>query len=277
MNAWGINQLAEPISIQNITGQVQDSNKYSQITPELIHRIIEREMLVTRNEKQIVKRTRSKLHQVASAYQEKKIPYEKLISRLETLPINISTPEVKDFCRDAMRWHSSTRERLPILEDFYSAIFQTIGPVKSILDLACGLNSLAIPWMPQPQFVHYFGCDIFLDQADFLNSYLKHFGITGQIDIVDLSEEIPARVVDVVLLLKTLPCLEQIDKSISRRILDDVKADKIVVSFPATSLGGRKKGMAKNYENHFMEVISGKNWKTDRLVFSSEIVFILHK
>lgn len=269
--------VTDPLSVQELTVSVQAAPKYATISPGLVERIIQREMLVTKNEKELIHRTRSKLHQVASAYQEKKIPYEKWYARLDKLPTDLQDAEVQAFCLESMKWHASTRERIPFLADFYQAIFQKLGKVTSILDLACGLNPLALPWMPQARAIHYFGCDIFTDQADFLNAFLHHFGITGQIDIVDLTAEIPTRITDVVFLLKTLPCLEQVEKSIGRRLLDDIKSNKVVVSFPSASLGGRKKGMAQNYETHFMELISRRDWKAEKLSFDSELVFILSR
>ena len=47
-----------------------------------------------------------------------------------------------------MGYHSSTRERLPILEQFYARALADIPPARVVLDLACGLNPLALAWMP---------------------------------------------------------------------------------------------------------------------------------
>ena len=56
-----------------------------------------------------------------------------------------SEPELKSACRDILTLHSSTRERLPILDRFYRAVFEITGQPASILDLGCGLNPLACP------------------------------------------------------------------------------------------------------------------------------------
>jgi 16S rRNA (guanine(1405)-N(7))-methyltransferase len=78
-------------------------------------------------------------------------------------------------------------------------------------------------------------------------------------------------------LLKTIPCLEQIDKAIGPRLLDQVPAEHLLVSFPAQSLGGRSKGMVQNYEAHFREMLAGKPWRAQRFEFSTELAFLLSR
>jgi 16S rRNA (guanine(1405)-N(7))-methyltransferase len=63
--------------------------------------------------------------------------------------------------------------------------------------------------------------------------------------------------VDVVLLLKTLPCLEQQEKGASLRLLQSLRTRFVVVSFPRGSLGGRDKGMHENY-SQFIRGIAGE-------------------
>jgi 16S rRNA (guanine(1405)-N(7))-methyltransferase len=264
-------------SIERLTKSVLATAKYAHISTDLVQRLIQREMMNSKKEKEIIQRTRSKLHQVASAFQEKPIPYTKWLSELVNLPQDFSSDEVRHFCTKCMTWHSSTNERLPILAEFYNLLFEKTGPVESILDLACGLNPLAIPWMGLPKSVQYIGNDIYTDQADFINKFFQHMKITGQIEVTDLVSTIPTHEADVAFLLKTISCLEQMDKSIGLRLLDTINAKTIVVSFPVASLGGKDKGMLQNYEAHFWQLISGKSWKAEKLVFPSELVFLLKK
>lgn len=269
--------MTDPTSVENLSNAIRANAKYEAISPELVQWIIQREMQNFKREKEIIRRTRSKLHQIASAYQEKKLPYTQWLADLEKLPADISSKSVKDFCLNCMTWHSSTKERLPGLELFYGTLFEKIGAVQSIMDLACGLNPLALPWMGLPETVQYYGCDIYTDQAEFLNAFFGHMGINGHIEVVDLVSGIPTRRTDAALLLKTIPCLEQLDKSIGARLLEGIQAKTIVVSFPVASLGGKSKGMLQNYEAHFRQLICGRNWSIEKLVFASELVFVLTK
>jgi 16S rRNA (guanine(1405)-N(7))-methyltransferase len=79
------------------------------------------------------------------------------------------------------------------------------------------------------------------------------------------------------LILKTIPCLEQVDKNIGARLLETIEAENILVSFPSRGLSGRSKGMAENYESHFYQLIAGKNWQVTKTVFTNEIAFLIQK
>jgi 16S rRNA (guanine(1405)-N(7))-methyltransferase len=77
--------------------------------------------------------------------------------------------------------------------------------------------------------------------------------------------------------LKTIPCLEQVDKQIGLRLLQQLDADYILVSYPAHSLGGRSKGMVKNYAAAFQEMVTGQSWSIQRFDFPGELAFLIHK
>jgi 16S rRNA (guanine(1405)-N(7))-methyltransferase len=262
--------------VKKVADTVKSSAKYSSIDQNLVEWLIQRESTVTTKEKDLVDRVRRKLHQVAGAYQEKPIRYSEAGRQVENLPVDLTSLEVRDFCSTYLQRHASTHERLPFLTDFYEIVFSRIGLFDSIYDFACGLNPLAISWMNLPKNVKYFGCDIYTDQIDFLNCFLMHEKISGRIENVNLLTRIPDRKVDVAFLLKTIPCLEQLDKSIGQRLLDRIKANTIIISFPAASLSGKNKGMRVNYESHFTELVAGR-WVFEKIDFPTEMVFILQK
>ena len=76
---------------------------------------------------------------------------------------------------------------------------------------------------------------------------------------------------------KTIPCLEQVDKTIGRRLLEQIQAEVLLVSFPVHSLGGRSKGMLQFYENHFRQLAADLPWRITRFEFASELVFRLER
>jgi 16S rRNA (guanine(1405)-N(7))-methyltransferase len=176
-----------------------------------------------------------------------------------------------------MAHHTSTRERLPILDAFYSTLFTGLPPIKSVLDLACGLNALALPWMPLAGDVRYFAYDIYRDQVDFLNRCFPLLSCDGRAQVCDLLQCCPDKPADIALLLKTIPCLEQVDKDVGRRLLDGVNAPVVIVSFPVHSLGGHGKGMLDHYERHFYELVAGHPWQIERFVFATELVYRLRR
>ena len=79
------------------------------------------------------------------------------------------------------------------------------------------------------------------------------------------------------LILKTIPCLEQLDKTAGLRLLETIQAEHILVSFPVHSLGGRSKGMVENYEARFHALVQGKRWAIQRFEFATELAFLVTK
>ena len=55
------------------------------------------------------------------------------------------------------------------------------------------------------------------------------------------------------------------------------KADHVLVSYPAQSLGGKGKGMRANYEAQFSELVAGKGWTIRRYDFATELAFLITK
>ena len=148
-----------------------------------------------------------------------------------------------------------------------------LPPITAVLDLACGLNPLAIPWMGLSPGAIYHACDIDRDQMAFLAAAMPLFGVSGDAFVCNLLADAPRVSADVALLLKTIPCLEQADKGIGPRLLEAIHAPVVIVSFPARSLGGRSKGMAVNYAAHFAQLSQGKAWRIERFDFQGELVF----
>lgn len=267
--------MPEPIDIDSLIRAVQANPRYAAISPNLIRGLIERYQGSIRQPRELIKAVRNKLHQVGGAYLEKPIDYAQWKSRLDHLPHDLRHPQVKEFCSQMMSLHASTRERLPILERFYAEPLTRLQPLHSILDLACGLNPLALPWMPITPQTQIQVCDIYSDQIAFLQQFFDHLGINGKASLCDLTHELPNRPVQVALLLKSIPCLEQLDKNIAVRLLREIPATHWLVSFPAHSLGGRGKGMRQRYRQRFEEIIQGWQVRVEIFDFPGELVFLL--
>ena len=263
--------------LEHLVRLVQESTKYAAISPDLIRSLGAQELNKRSDLKQAVKSTRSKLHQVGSAYQEKAIPYPSLLNDLADLNNPLSDPSMLEVLKRFMTFHTSSRERLPILDRIFSEALAPIAPVKSILDIACGFNPLAIPWMPLAPDFTYQALDIYTPMIVFLNAFFSKFKINGRAEVIDVLEHLPQQPVHLAMLLKTIPCLEQIDKQAGRRLLENISAENLLVSFPAHSLGGRPKGMVQNYEAHFRELTARQPWKITRFEFPGELVFLVQK
>jgi 16S rRNA (guanine(1405)-N(7))-methyltransferase len=263
-------------ALQQLMESVASRKPYDQISPDLVRWVGQRELEKRRNFKQAVKATRSKLHQVAGAYLEENIDYDKWQAMLDDLPKSLHNPELQAACLHWMEKHASSHERLPIINKFFQQTLQNIAPINSILDVGCGLNPLALPWMPLNAGCQYYGLDIFTDMVRFLNQFLHHAGVQGQIEVHSLTEGLKKmQAVQLALLLKTIPCMEQLDKSLGEYLLDNVRAEYMLVSFPIQSLGGHQKGMRRYYEEHFLSIIKDRHFVYERHEFATELAFLL--
>ncbi len=263
--------------LEQLVQLVRKGEGYREVQVDLVRSIGMRELRDRRSLRDAVKATRSKLHQVGGAYLPGHPDYPGWIKQLECLPADRQSPELRNFCLEAMRSHASTRERLPVLETFFTETLKGIAPVTSVLDLACGFNPLAIPWMPLELDATYFACDIYGDMVSFLSHFFAHLRQNGRVWSCDLSQGMPDEKVHLALLLKAIPCLEQLDKGLPLRLLEEIQADHLLVSFPVASLGGRGKGMRGHYEAHFLELIAGHAWEIERFEFLGELAFLVTK
>ncbi len=269
------NDHAEQQQLDALIEAVLAGSNYKAVSKALIAAIGSQELAKRRNLKEAVKATKNTLHQIGGAYLNGHIDYPAWLNTLRSAGQTADQQQLRKVCRKLMSYHASTRERLPILEQFYSEIFAALPPVSSILDLACGLNPLALPWMPLAEHVTYSTYDIYSDMMDFLQAWFIMQGKMGSATVCDVLHACPSQQADVAFLLKAIPCLEQLDKRACHQLLPKIQARYLVVSFPVSSLGGRKKGMIEHYETAFREMLKEQHWDVKRLVFESELVFII--
>ena len=262
------------------------ARKYRKIHPGLARDIAAAELAKGRTLKEAVKAAKNQLHQGAAAYLRRNLDYDDALTRLKSSVPAASQgpdsdpsvdPSLRTLLRRFMGAHASTYERLPILDTLYQQLFQQLSPVRSVLDIACGLHPLARPWMPLSPDVPYLAYDIYSDQIDFLNRFFDAMGYAGaaqQRNVLDGMSTPPA---DVAFLLKTLPCLEQIESGAGERLLHQIEAPILIVSFPNQTLAGRKQGMAQHYTANFLSQIKKAGWQAGSLSYPSELIYIVQK
>ena len=265
--------------IAQLVQAVQKSSKYAAITPILIEQIAAQELAKGRSHKEALKATKNKLHQIAAVYLTRRPDYDAWLAQLEQAWPNAQAQQ--QVCRALMANHASTKERLPILDDFYSILLRDLPPIHSLQDLACGLNPLTLPWMMQSGALAadftYWALDIYADLAHFLQSFFALATINGRATATDILHEPPDTQTDVALLFKAAPCLEQVDKQAGQRLLEQVNARVLFVSFPVHSLSGRQRGMVQNYTAHFHEMVHNLSWRVEQFEFDTELVFRIWK
>jgi len=270
-------KITDDKTLNQLVEMVYKSSKYQNISTELVMRIGKDEIQKRKTLKEAVKETKNKLHQVSEVYIIDQPCYKQWHETIRVACLSEDQSQIQDDCRTIMSHHASSAERLNILDIFYREIFADLPLVHTILDIACGLNPLAIPWMNLLPDTEYLAWDVFTDMIHFLNRTIPLFGIQGKAEVKDVLSIETTPMVDLALILKTLPCLEQVEKKSAIKLLNNVQAPRIIVSFPSTSLGGYSKGMVENYTKTFHGWISNEGWEYKSFEFSSELTFMINK
>lgn len=252
------------MSVQEIIDKVRSSNKYSSIDCNLITKIVNEEYKKYKNEKEVLKKVKTRLHQIHEIY-------------ISNTDINATKKLViKNDYDGILKLHKSTLERWSFYEDFYRQIFNITKIPNCILDLGCGYNPFSIPYMGLGTDFKYYAYDVNYEISDILNQYFKLNKYDGISEVMDLTLMSPPNRVDVAFVLKFIPLFLQQAKN-SLDFLKSINSEYIVVSFPTVTITGKNIGMKNNYEYQFKELIKDDFILTKELLFINEIVFIIQK
>jgi 16S rRNA (guanine(1405)-N(7))-methyltransferase len=260
--------------VDELVAAVMASRKYRHVDRRLVGRLAAEELAKPTDPAEKVRAVRGRLHQAVCAYRVGEPRYDRWLAALRRA--GGDREALKAACLEAMRGHASTRERLPILERFYRAVMP--DGAGSVVDVGCGLNPLAIPWMglaaPAGHPVRYRAYDVDADLVAFLNAALPLLGVDGRAETCDAAGDAACleRGADVALLLKLLPCLEQIAPGAGERLVGAIDARRLVVSFPTRSLGGVRKGMGRTYQTRYGDRLGGQ-----AIELPGELVFVVDR
>lgn len=256
-----------------IIGEVLKSSKYRDVDPEVVRYIAGMEAPKEKRMVDAVDRIKRKLHQTIGAFvRESPTPAR----WLDAISAAKDESERRTICARILSQHSSTYERLPELEAIYEVIFSDVRPNARIADLACGLNPIGRPFMKLPDDAWYFAADAHSGLVGFVGSFMRTCNYPGEATTINLLDKPQIADFDLVLLLKTLPCLEQVRAGIGPELLKSIKAPQIIVSYPTKSLGGHKAGMATFYRDRFRNVMPPE-FEVEEFQFRSELVFKLKR
>ena len=266
-------------ALDAIEAALAKSKRYAAVDPGAVRRIATKALRSAGGDvADAVKRTKRGLHEIYGAYLPGSAPnYPGMLRRLEKAIAEGTEDAERGALAAAMAVHASTRERLPHLETFYGEIFDRIEAPSSIRDVACGLNPLAIRWMPLAGQVTYFASDIDARQIEFLDAALTALRVEHRAEVLDLMTAPLDDPVDLTLLLKTVPCMERQESGAGWALIDRVNSPTVVVTFPTKSLGQRSKGMFQTYTAAFEEHARGRPWTYDRLEIPNELIYLVRK
>ena len=278
------NAEREAEALERIVRSVAASRKYAGVVEGVVRRAASRALEAGVSEREALARTRRKLHQLTGAFIDPVLHrrIEAILGSLEQCPRGPAeawTDALREASLGILALHASTAERIAECEELYRAIYAGFGaaPLR-VLDLGCGLNPFALPWMRLPPGTEYHAVDLDRRIIGFVDRYHRLRAQPGSAVAGDvLGGGLPPGKWDVVLLLKLLPTLEREEPGSPERLIRSLDATLFAVSYPRTSLGGRRKGMDEHYEAELAETASRCGLVTGTRVFRSEMLYLCRR
>jgi 16S rRNA (guanine(1405)-N(7))-methyltransferase len=228
-----------------------------------------------RSAKELEQVVREKLHNIVAAYLGDP-DYAGMTEKLEAAFASGDPGNVKALCRELLSAHASTRERLPVLDDFYPRLFAITGLPRVVVDLACGLHPFGLPWMNLPQTAQYYAYDLNQPRVEFLRRFLGLSGLPELAFHQDILIDPPQVQADVAFFFKEAHRFEQRQRGCNRAFWQAVPATWLLVSLPASSLTGRR-DLAERQRALVARTLEGLNWPVLEIQVLDEIVFCIDK
>jgi hypothetical protein len=168
-----------------------------------------------------------------------------------------------------LRTHSSTKERV----GFYPQLKEIIKrlKVKSILDLGCGINPLALA----EKGTKYYASDINAEDLNIVREYFRNYKIDGEVFVCDLNriDECEFPKADLTLVLKVFDILGKSDYRTAKNILEKISSKHLIVSFSTRTLSG--KPMKNQRRIWFERLLDSLLYKSEIIKSENEIFYIV--
>jgi len=262
-------------SNEELVQKILGSRKYRdlQLLPETIQDLIAQESMRYPDAKSMQESVRQKLHQLTALYLGDP-DYKKALQELNTIQ---GEADLLDFARRMLTAHTSSRERLPYLQEFYRTLFQQVGTPHSILDLACGLNPFALPMLNLDRNITYCAYDIHQPRVNLLNSFFRKTDYPqAHAEQRDILVSPPTQKAEVAFFFKEAHRMDQRRKGSNRVLWEALQVNILLVSLPCRDIG-KTHDMRERMRNLVTEALQGKSWPVEEILFEDEIVFCIHK
>ena len=267
----------EDVDINAAIAAIMQSKKYRDIDicEETVRDLLIRELKHHQKGKNAIKAARKKLHRIVAPYLGDP-DYSVAAKELEVAFQSKNLDVIRESCAHIMAAHVSTKERLSILDRFYSRIFEVTGTPSTLLDIACGLNPLSFPWMGLLASTCYYAYDIHRQRVDFLNHYFSLQGLLPLAKVQDVLIYFPKEEADVAFILKEVHRFEQRQRGCSLPLLDALCVRYLVISFPTKNPTGRW-DLTDRHRQLFYNIVEERPWQITEIEFETELVFCVDK
>lgn len=210
-----------------------------------------------KEQKLIVKGVRSELRRYTGQYASK--------SNIKNRENLLEEGNIKEL----LKQHSSTRERI---EDYnlIRKIISVINP-KSILDLGCGINPIALAQTG----IFYHCYDINENDLKIVKNFFEVNKIKGDIHHKDIRHESTFPKVELCIIFKVLDILGDKKYEITKHLLEKVDTKRFLISFATRTLTGKK--MNSPYRRWFETILKQLNYEYDVERTNQELFYIIRK
>lgn len=166
---------------------------------------------------------------------------------------------------ELLETHVSTAERL----DFYPKLKEIINSldIKSILDLASGLNPLALA----SSNIEYYAVDIKESEISLINKFFKKNKIRGKAIIGDIRALDNLPKADLCILFKILDIFED-SYELTKKFLERIDCKYFLISFSTITLSGKRMKMSRRL---WLENILGRISYAFKIFSSQNEIFYL--
>lgn len=245
--------------------KIKQKKELSDIADSLISEILETylkkhkinlENLKEKEIKIIIKDTRSQLRLLAGRFQKSSKDKSKFLQQ--------------NKLHELLKTHTSTAERLSFYPEL-KKIIEKLAP-KSILDLACGLNPIALA---SPQIIYY-ASDVKLSELKLIESFFKKNKIKGSVfvyNLRDLSKPLPKA--DICLLFKTIDIVEKNSHDLAKKLIKKLNCKYIIISFSTRTLSGKPMQFPRRF--WLEKLLDSLSLKFKTFSSNNEIFYLVEK
>ncbi len=169
--------------------------------------------------------------------------------------------------KEVLATHASTADRMTD----YALLKNELKKrnVKSILDLGCGLNPIALA----ESGMEYYAVDIREDERVLLTAFFHQEGISGKGIICDIRKDLPSvPSVDACLLMNILDVLEKKGHKRAEEIITKVKARYFFITFSTKTLSRRP--MRHPQRGWIERLLTRRGYVWERFSLSAEILYV---
>jgi 16S rRNA (guanine(1405)-N(7))-methyltransferase len=221
--------------------EIRNSRKYRDtgIPDATIEDILRQELARHSKPDDALRSAKAILHNVMAPYLGE-MDHEQVRVLLDGAFASGKKESVLQTARMILEGHDSTRERLPYLEDFYRCIREACPDIQTVLDLACGLNPIAFPWMGFADTVSYHAFDIHQSRVELINQFFRGMDMQPLAELRDILVDPPEIPADAAFLFKEAHRMEKRRKGASRALIQSLQARVIFISLPNRSLDGQR-------------------------------------